>query len=95
MHWLIAIVEHRADMAHVAVDELLARKLSGLETLIDISYFIAADDIGDESARAGLNLLESIGRTGGLQASVTGQMGQNLRPDWRTSDRRGRRRQRT
>ena len=69
----VAIVEQRADMAHVAIDELLARKLSALETLIDISYFVAAEDIGDESARAGFNLLESIGRTGGLQASVLGR----------------------
>ena len=50
----VAIVEHRADMAHVAVDELLARSSPRLETLIDISYFVAAEDIGDESARAGL-----------------------------------------
>ena len=69
----VAIVEQRADMAHVAIDELVARKLSALETLIDISYFVAAEDIGDESARAGFNLLESIGRTGGLQASVLGR----------------------
>jgi AcrR family transcriptional regulator len=65
-----AIIEYRAAVARRAVDELLARKLSGLETLIDISYLIAVEDIGDESARAGLNLLESIGRTDGLQASV-------------------------
>jgi AcrR family transcriptional regulator len=69
----VAIVEERADMTRVAVDELLARKLSALETLIDISYCVAAEDIGDESARAGFNLLESIGRTGGLQASVLGR----------------------
>jgi AcrR family transcriptional regulator len=67
-----AIIEHRFAMARGAVDELLALKLSGLETLIDISYLIAIDDIGDETARAGLNLLESIGRTDGLQASVLG-----------------------
>jgi AcrR family transcriptional regulator len=65
-----AIVEYRAAVARGAVNELLALKLSGLETLIDIFYLIAIDDIGDESARAGLNLLESIGRTDGLQASV-------------------------
>ena len=67
-----AIIEHRGAVARGAIDELLALKLSGLETLIDISYLIAVDDIGDESARAGLNLLESIGRTDGLQASVVG-----------------------
>lgn len=65
-----AIVEHRAEVARAAVDELLARKLSGLESLIDISFLIAVDDIGNESARAGLNLLESIGRTDGLRTTV-------------------------
>ena len=67
-----AIIEYRFAVARGAVDELLALKLSGLETLIDITYLIAVDDIGDESARAGLNLLESIGRTDTLQASVLG-----------------------
>lgn len=67
-----AIIEYRGAVARSAVDELLALKLSGLETLIDISYLIAVNDISDESARASLNLLESIGRTDGLQASVVG-----------------------
>ena len=67
-----AIIEYRFAVARGAVDELVALKLSGLETLIDITYLIAVDDIGDESARAGLNLLESIGRTDTLQASVLG-----------------------
>jgi AcrR family transcriptional regulator len=68
-----AIIEHRAAVARASVDELLARKLSGLETLIDISYLVAIEDIGDEIARAGLNLLESVGRADGLQADVLGQ----------------------
>jgi AcrR family transcriptional regulator len=67
-----AIIEHRFASAQASVDALLARKLSGLETLIDISYLVAIEDIGDEVARAGLNLLESIGRTDGLQADVLG-----------------------
>jgi len=67
-----AIIEYRFVVAQKAVDELLALRLSGLETLIDISYLVAVDDIGDESARAGLNLLESIGRADGLQASLLG-----------------------
>ncbi|MCT7659053.1 TetR/AcrR family transcriptional regulator [Mycobacterium deserti] len=67
-----AIVEQCAAGARGAVEGLLARRLSGLETLIDMSYLIAIDDIGDESARAGLNLLESIGRTDGLQLSILG-----------------------
>jgi AcrR family transcriptional regulator len=68
-----AIIEYRFASARASVDELLARKLSGLETLIDIIYLVAIEDIGDETARAGLNLLESIGRTDGLQANVLGQ----------------------
>nr|WP_225951482.1 TetR/AcrR family transcriptional regulator [Mycobacterium sp. OAS707] len=69
----MAIIEHRFVLASAAVNELLARKLSGLETLIDIVYLVAIEDIGDEIARAGLNLLESIGRTDGLQADVLTQ----------------------
>jgi AcrR family transcriptional regulator len=68
-----AIIEYRFASARDSVDELLARKLSGLETLIDIIYLVAIEDISDETARAGLNLLESIGRTDGLQANVLGQ----------------------
>jgi len=68
-----AIIEYRATAARASVDQLLAQKLSGLETLIDISYLVAIEDIGDETARAGLNLLESIGRTDGLQGDVHGQ----------------------
>jgi AcrR family transcriptional regulator len=67
-----AIVEQRAAEARKAVDELAARKLSGLETLIDLCLLIALDDIGDESTRAGLNLLESIGRVDGMQSEVLG-----------------------
>jgi AcrR family transcriptional regulator len=68
-----AIIEHRGLVARAAVDQLLAQKLSGLETLIDISYLVAIEDIGDETARAGLNLLESIGRTDGLQGDIHGE----------------------
>jgi AcrR family transcriptional regulator len=68
-----AIVEHWGEVARDAVDELLARRLSGLETLIDISYLIAVRDISDETARAGLNLIESIGRTDGLAPRVLTQ----------------------
>jgi AcrR family transcriptional regulator len=65
----LAIIEHRVSVARGSVDQLLARRLSGMETLVDISYLVAVDDIGDESARAGLNLLESIGRTDALRAT--------------------------
>lgn len=68
-----AIVDLRSSEARASVEEVLARKLSSMETLIDLSYLLAVDDIGDETARAGLNLLESIGRTDGLQAEVLGR----------------------
>jgi len=68
-----AIIEYRAAVARASVDQLLARKLSGLETMIDISFLIAIEDMDDETARAGLNLLGSIGRTDGLQADILAQ----------------------
>ena len=42
--------------ANAAITELLTRKFSGLETLIDFSYQLAVGDIGEEIARAGFNL---------------------------------------
>jgi TetR/AcrR family transcriptional regulator, transcriptional repressor for nem operon len=63
----VAIIERQSAEANVAMDELLARGLSGLETLIDLSYLIAVGDIKTDGVRAGLNLLESVGRSEGLQ----------------------------
>nr|WP_280833669.1 TetR/AcrR family transcriptional regulator [Mycolicibacterium frederiksbergense] len=65
-----AIIEHRTELADEMVKEALARNLSGLETLIDMSCLVAAEDIGDPMARACLNLVESIGRTDGLGPRV-------------------------
>ncbi|OCB09171.1 TetR family transcriptional regulator [Mycolicibacterium porcinum] len=62
----ISIVEYRTARGNKAVEEVLARNLSGAETLIDLSCLVAAEDIGDPMARACLNLIESIGRTDGL-----------------------------
>jgi AcrR family transcriptional regulator len=64
----LAIVERCAELGQATIAELLARKLSALETLIDISYLLAVQDIGDVMTRAGRNLLGSIGHTDGLQA---------------------------
>jgi AcrR family transcriptional regulator len=66
----LAIVDHRSSLTRAVIDKVLARKLSALETIVDISYAIALDDICDDVARAGLNLLESIGRSDGVQLSV-------------------------
>ncbi len=66
----VSIVEHRTTRANKAVEDVLARNLSGAETLIDLSCLVAAEDIGDPTARAALNLVESIGRTDGLGPRV-------------------------
>jgi hypothetical protein len=49
---------------------LLTRKLSGLETHIDFSYLIAVQDIKSDGVRAGLNLLDTVGRSEGLQERI-------------------------
>ena len=66
----LAIIERQNATCTELVAEVLGRKLSGLETLVDISCVMANRDIGDVVGRAGLNLLESIGRADGVQARV-------------------------
>lgn len=68
----VAIIEQHTSMGRVAVEDLLSRQLSGLETLIDFCYLIAVQDISKDVARAALHLIESVGRTEGLQASLVG-----------------------
>jgi TetR/AcrR family transcriptional regulator, transcriptional repressor for nem operon len=68
----LAIIEDQTTHSSDAVADLLTRKLSGLETLIDFSYQLAVRDISDDIARAGLHLLESIGRIEGLQEKRLG-----------------------
>ncbi len=63
----VAIIERQTVAGAAAVEDLLTRGLSGLETLIDFSYLIAVGDIKNDGVRAGLNLLESVGRSEGLQ----------------------------
>jgi TetR/AcrR family transcriptional regulator, transcriptional repressor for nem operon len=64
----LAIIEDQATEAKAVVEALVNRKFSGLETLIDFAYQTAVRDISEDMARAGFNLLESIGRIEGLQA---------------------------
>ncbi|KUI24717.1 TetR family transcriptional regulator [Mycobacterium sp. IS-1742] len=49
------------------IDETVALRRSGMETLVDVTFGTALEDIGRHVARAGLNLLESVGRTDGLR----------------------------
>jgi TetR/AcrR family transcriptional regulator, transcriptional repressor for nem operon len=63
-----AVIEEAHKVGREAAAAVLANKLSGLETLIDLSYLVAVMDIGEDLARAGLHLLESMGRAEGLEA---------------------------
>lgn len=63
-----AIMDDRSAMTRTAIAGIMARKLSGLETIIDIVYLVAAQDYTTEVGRAGLNLMDSVGRIEGVQA---------------------------
>ena len=63
-----AVIAEAHQLGREAAAAVLANKLSGLETLIDLSYLVAVSDISEDLARAGLHLLESIGRAEGLEA---------------------------
>ena len=65
----LAIVDDLTEMSRGAVTELLARKMSGLETLIDLVYLLAVQNTQDEVARAGVRLLETLDNTNGLWQS--------------------------
>lgn len=67
-----AVIDEQLKNGRSGVNEIVARRLSGLETLVDISYLIAVQDLSQEVARAGFNLIESIGRTDGMQAKLHG-----------------------
>ena len=68
----LAIVDEQTVRSGTAVQELFTRKLSGLETLIDVSFLIAMADITEDITRAAFNLLESVGRTEKLQERLLG-----------------------
>ena len=59
----LAIVDDLNEMSRAAVTELLARKMSGLESLIDLVYLLAVQDTQNEVARAGVRLLDSLDTT--------------------------------
>lgn len=66
----VAIIESQTASGAVAVQDLLTRGLSGLEMLIDFSYLIAVKDIKTDLVRSGLNLMESVGLSDGLQEKL-------------------------
>lgn len=62
----VAIVDDQAEQARAAINELVGRGLTALETIVDIVYLLAMRDLTDEAAKASRHLVESIGRTDGL-----------------------------
>jgi TetR/AcrR family transcriptional regulator, transcriptional repressor for nem operon len=59
----LAIIDDLHEMSQAAVTESLARRMSGLETLIDLIFLLAVQDTQDEVARAGVRLLETLDNT--------------------------------
>jgi AcrR family transcriptional regulator len=49
------------------INDTVALRRSGMETLVDVTFAVAQNDIGQHLTRAGLNLLEAVGRTDGLR----------------------------
>jgi TetR/AcrR family transcriptional repressor of nem operon len=68
----LAIVDEQTIRSGAAIQDLFTRKLSGLETLIDVSFLTAMADITEDITRAAFNLLESVGRTEKLQERLLG-----------------------
>lgn len=66
----LAIIEEQATAGTAVIRDLLARKLSGLETLVEFTYLIAVQDVSQDVARAGLHLLETVGRAEKFQARL-------------------------
>src|SRR5277367_1727823 len=58
-----AIIDDLTEMSRDAVTELVARKMSGLETVTDLIYLLAVQDAQNEVARAGVRLLETLANT--------------------------------
>jgi TetR/AcrR family transcriptional regulator, transcriptional repressor for nem operon len=66
----LAIIDDLTAMSNAAVTELMARKMSGLETLIDLIHVLAVQDTQHEVARAGVRLLESLDNTTDMPTTV-------------------------
>ena len=65
-----AILDERARMTRSALVELINRRMSGLETIVDMVYLVGTQEFGTELGRAGLNLMDCIGRIEGVQSRL-------------------------
>lgn len=66
----LAVIDEQLAKTGTAIRALMDRKLSGLETLLDVGYLMAVEDLTSDSARAMLHLLPVVGGAEGLQATV-------------------------
>jgi TetR/AcrR family transcriptional regulator, transcriptional repressor for nem operon len=66
----LAIIDDLNEMSRAAVAELLTRRMSGLETLIDLVYLQAVQNTQNEVARAGVRLLETVDNTTDLSTTT-------------------------
>jgi TetR/AcrR family transcriptional repressor of nem operon len=66
----LAIIDDLTEISRATVSELLTRRMSGLETLIDLIYLQAVQNTQNEVARAGARLLETVDNTTDLSTKV-------------------------
>lgn len=59
----LAIIDELNEMSRAAIAELLSHKMSGLESLIDLVYLQAVQNIQCEVSRAGARLLDTVDET--------------------------------
>lgn len=76
----LAVIEEQLARDNAALRELLERKLSALETVIDICYRAVVQDICRDRARAVLRLLPAVGWTDGLQSRLSADWVASLAP---------------
>lgn len=76
----VALIERRVLHAAILLEELTNRDGSGMETLVDITFTLAVQDLTDDYARGGYLLLESIGRIEGLRMSLADAYAMQLAP---------------
>jgi TetR/AcrR family transcriptional repressor of nem operon len=76
----LAIIDEELTASNAAFNGLLARKLSGLETIVDYLYLVAVRDINEDTTRAARHLVAAIGRADGLQTRLFKQWIDSLVP---------------
>jgi AcrR family transcriptional regulator len=68
----LAIIDDLTEMSQATVVELLARKVSVSEILIELVYLLAIQDCQNEAARAGVRLLETLDNSTAVRDALGG-----------------------